>query len=57
MTGKEDSKRKDDCCMTATRPKGVYIASAQKGKEVPKSKVNGQRIAQAVRNTAAYKKK
>lgn len=57
MTDKEDSERKDDCCMTATQQKGVYIVSAQKGREAPKTKVNGQRIAQAVRNTAAYKKK
>lgn len=43
--------------MTATQQKGVYIVSAQKDRETSKTKVNGQRIAQAVRNTAAYKKK
>ncbi len=57
MTDRKKSERKDDCCMTAAQQKGVYIISARKDREAPKSKVNGQRIAQAVRNTAAYKKK
>ena len=57
MTDRKKSERKDDCCMTAAQQKGVYIISARKDRETPKNKVNGQRIAQAVRNTAAYKKK
>lgn len=43
--------------MTASEQKGVYVVSAQKRKESAKAAVSGHRIAQAVRNTAAYRKK
>ena len=52
---KEKSERKDDCCMTATHSKGIYIVSLREDKEPIASKVNLHRIEQAVRNTAAYK--
>ena len=55
MANMEKSERKDNCCMTAAQQKGIYITSAQNDKETPK--VNGRRIEQAVRNTAAYKEK
>lgn len=52
---KEKSEREDDCCMTATHPKGIYIVSLREDREPITSKVNLHRIEQAIRNTAAYK--
>ena len=49
----EKSEGKDNCCMTAAQQQGIYITSAQNDKEAPR--VNGRRLEQAVRNTAAYK--
>ena len=52
---KEKSEREDDCCMTATHPKGIYTVSLREDRETITSKVNLRRIEQAIRNTAAYK--
>lgn len=52
----DDTLERDDCCMTATKNSGVFMVEKPKTR-ASHTKISGKRIAQAVRSTAAYRKK
>ena len=54
----QNTDRKDDCCMTASvNNKGVYVVGQKKPSAANQPKASSQRIAEAVKRTAAYTKK
>lgn len=53
---KNRTMEKDDCCMTATKNSGVFVVAKPK-QGAAQAKISGERIAQAVNSTAAYRKK
>lgn len=58
MKQSENTERKDDCCMTASvNNKGAYVVGQKKASAASQPKANSQRIAEAVKRTAAYTKK
>lgn len=58
MKQPESTDRKDDCCMTASvNNKGAYVVGQKKTSAVNQPKASSQRIAEAVKRTAAYTKK
>ena len=48
--------KEDDCCMTATTGKVVYVVGKQKPQADKQEKSNAKRIAEAVARTAKYVK-
>ena len=50
-------KEEDDCCMTATTGKVVYVVGKQKPEADKQPKADAKRIAEAVARTAKYVKK
>lgn len=48
---------RDDCCMTSTQNTGVYVIREAPKSDEKHAEASAQRIAQALRNTAAYTKK
>jgi hypothetical protein len=46
--------KEDDCCMTATTGKVVYVVGKQKPQADKQEKSNAKRIAEAVARTAKY---
>lgn len=53
---KNETMERDDCCMTATKNSGVFVVEKPK-QGAAQAKISGERIAQAVKSTAAYRKK
>lgn len=47
----------DDCCMTATTNKGIYVVGKLKPNADKQAKISAKKIADAVKRTAEYKKK
>jgi hypothetical protein len=52
-----EPKKEDDCCMTATTGKVVYVVGKQKPEADKQPKADAKRIAEAVARTAKYVKK
>lgn len=52
-----EPKKEDDCCMTATTGKVVYVVGNQKPEAEKQPKADAKRIAEAVARTAKYVKK